>query len=395
MSKKNVEWEWKKLGDVCEVIAGQSPKGSSYNNNEEGMEFHQGKKSFGKTIIESSGVWTSEITKIASPEDILISVRAPVGPVNFTDRQLCIGRGLAAIRAKHIDKKYLYLFLVYNESNMTSKTGAVFDSISRNDIINFEIPIPPLDEQERIVKVLDDAFEKIDTIKTTVETNLQNAKDLFQTTLANELSITDEKIKQGWVEESLENCCTHIVDCPHSTPKKAQRKTQYPCIRTSELRNGRIYWESMQYLDESEYLKRISRLKPEYNDIVYGREGTFGDAVLLPNTHFFSLGQRTMLLRPDKSKISPKFMLNMIISPIVYNQAKAKNKGCGVGHVNVGDIKQFYLPLPPLPVQKQIVAKLDTLSEKVKQLESNYKQVLADCDELKKALLKQAFEGML
>lgn len=70
-------------------------------------------------------------------------------------------------------------------------------------------------------------------------------------------------------------------------------------------------------------------------------------------------------------------------------------RGAAYNALTIEKFKKQEIPLPPLPVQKQIVAKLDSLSEKVKQLESNYKQVLADCDELKKALLKQAFEGML
>ena len=98
-------WEIKKLGDVCKVIAGQSPEGKFYNSEGKGMPFYQGKKEYGEKYIGDPTTWTTKITKEAEAEDILMSVRAPVGPVNFATQRICIGRGLAAIRSgKEIDK---------------------------------------------------------------------------------------------------------------------------------------------------------------------------------------------------------------------------------------------------------------------------------------------------
>jgi type I restriction enzyme S subunit len=93
------EWDIKKLGEVCEVIAGQSPEGRYYNNKEEGLPFYQGKKEFTKKYIGKPKKWTTKVTKEALKDDILISVRAPVGPINYSTQKICIGRGLAAIRA--------------------------------------------------------------------------------------------------------------------------------------------------------------------------------------------------------------------------------------------------------------------------------------------------------
>ncbi len=93
-------WPTKKLGEVCEVIAGQSPEGRFYNTQGNGLPFYQGKKEFTEKFIGSPTTWTTKITKVALKDDILMSVRAPVGPVNFATEKICIGRGLAAIRAK-------------------------------------------------------------------------------------------------------------------------------------------------------------------------------------------------------------------------------------------------------------------------------------------------------
>ena len=103
-------WDVKKLGDVCDVIAGQSPQGIYYNNQEDGLPFYQGKKEFTEKYIGEPVKWTTKITKKADKDDILMSVRAPVGPINFATQKICICRGLASIRAgKLIDKEFLYV----------------------------------------------------------------------------------------------------------------------------------------------------------------------------------------------------------------------------------------------------------------------------------------------
>ena len=100
------------MADIADVTSGQSPPGSSYNQDGIGMEFHQGKKHFGDSSLNASGVWTTEVTRKALPGDIVMSVRAPVGPINYVDREVCIGRGLASIRPNEAIKRgFLEKFL--------------------------------------------------------------------------------------------------------------------------------------------------------------------------------------------------------------------------------------------------------------------------------------------
>jgi restriction endonuclease S subunit len=103
-------WEMVELGEVCEVISGQSPEGKYYNEKQEGLPFYQGKTEFQDMYVGEPQKWTSQTTKIALKGDILMSVRAPVGPVNFATQEICIGRGLASIRGndKKINQTYLF-----------------------------------------------------------------------------------------------------------------------------------------------------------------------------------------------------------------------------------------------------------------------------------------------
>lgn len=157
----NCQYEMVKLGDVCDIIAGQSPKGETYNTDKIGMPFYQGKTEFTEKYISAPTKYTSSPTKIANKNDILMSVRAPVGPVNIAIDQCCIGRGLAAIRCKErINTSFLFYILKSMENQIKGNGGAVFDSISRKDIENIEIPLPPMSVQEEIVKELD-AYQAI------------------------------------------------------------------------------------------------------------------------------------------------------------------------------------------------------------------------------------------
>jgi len=150
--KSDKNWKTVILGEVCKVIAGQSPKGTNYNKVGKGLPFYQGKKDFGEKYINLPTVWTTEITKEAIKEDILISVRAPVGPVNIATEHICIGRGLAAIRTTDkINKSYLFNYLLKIEKELVGNAGAVFNSINKTQIENLKVPLPNLTIQQNIV----------------------------------------------------------------------------------------------------------------------------------------------------------------------------------------------------------------------------------------------------
>lgn len=177
-------WQTKKLGEVCSVIAGQSPEGKFYNKVCKGLPFYQGKKEFTEKFIGKPTTWTTKITKEAFFGDILMSVRAPVGPINFATEKICIGRGLAAIRAsKLIDKEFLFNFLVKHENEIVGNAGAVFNSISKAQIEAIEIPLPPLAEQKRILKILDEVFLKIEKAKENTAKKLSDLEELKKSVL--------------------------------------------------------------------------------------------------------------------------------------------------------------------------------------------------------------------
>lgn len=163
-----------KLKDIATIIAGQSPDSKYYNLNGEGIPFFQGKADFGE-IYPNIRVFCTNPTKIAEKDDILLSVRAPVGPTNLSPGKVCIGRGLTAIRPNNeVGLKYLLYYFRHFEAQLNQKgTGTTFKAITQNIIKNLDVPVPPLPEQERIVARIEELFSELDKAVETLNTTKQ------------------------------------------------------------------------------------------------------------------------------------------------------------------------------------------------------------------------------
>lgn len=134
--------ESQQLDSLVEIVMGQSPPGISYNENGDGVPFLQGNAEFGRKNPKHEK-FTNDPKKIAINGDLLISVRAPVGDMNFADQKYCIGRGLAAIRSKKIPNRYFFYLLKYLVGELERvSSGSTFSSINKNDLSNLEIPFP-------------------------------------------------------------------------------------------------------------------------------------------------------------------------------------------------------------------------------------------------------------
>jgi type I restriction enzyme S subunit len=184
-SQKGEGWVEKKLGEVAEVIAGQSPKGKYYNDKGVGLPFYQGKKLFGEKHLDEPNTWSSVTTKESYAGDIVMSVRAPVGDVNFNyHKKICIGRGLAGIRAgETVNKDYLFYFLIHHKNKIVGNTGAVFNSINKTQISNIIIPMVDLAQQNAIVNQLDDLKSQTQSLESNYQQELDALDELKKSIL--------------------------------------------------------------------------------------------------------------------------------------------------------------------------------------------------------------------
>ena len=155
--------------DIFNITMGQSPNGCSINH-QQGIEFHQGKILFGEKYLKRSDMFTDAPTKLATPNSLLLCVRAPVGVVNITQREICIGRGLCSLKPNAaINLDYAYHALTTYQSDFESKsTGSTFKAISGSIIRNEVFALPPLQEQYRIVTKIEEIFAQLDAIETSL-----------------------------------------------------------------------------------------------------------------------------------------------------------------------------------------------------------------------------------
>lgn len=380
-------WEVKRLGEITKVIAGQSPEGKFYNSEKNGLPFYQGKKEYGDKYIGEPTTWTTKITKEADAGDILMSVRAPVGPINFATQKICIGRGLAAIRAgKLIDKEFLYNFLVKNENEIKGNAGAVFNSINKAQIEQITIPIPPLQEQQRIVAILDKAFTAIAKVKANAERNLKNSKAIFESYLQ---SVFENK-GEGWEEKRLGD----IADVEYGYTDKSNETGDYRYIRITDINNnGELISDNKKYIKQS---KEAEKFLIKYNDLLMARTGATFAKVLLYKDYEKAVFASYLIRINFKEKIDNKLYWYFTKNPYYWKQANALASGAAQPHFNGVALKQVLFRFPKsLSEQQAIVAKLDALSAETKQLEANYQQKLNNLEELKKSLLQKAFNGEL
>ena len=387
-------WSKKYLKDVAEVFAGQSAPQKQEDYSSNGTPFIKA----GNLSDLINGADENSIQKVT---DISVNKyglkKFKSGSVLFAKSGMSCLKGyvyvmksdcyvvshLAIIQPKsNVISNYLKYHFMYHKPYLLAKDTA-YPSISIADILNYIIFVPDIDKQEKIVSELDKITEMISKYDEQLKELDKLSQSIFYEMFGD--PVENEK---GWDFDSIENLCSVIVDCPHSTPIKANNVTNYPCIRTSELKNGNISWDTMQYLNEDEYQKRISRLCPKDGDVVFGREGSIGDAVILPKGYHFSLGQRTMLFRVKTSIVSNIYFHRLLLSEWMKRNIRRVNVSSTVAHINIKDIKCFKLPVPPLPLQQSFARKI----EAIEAMKSKVKEAKKEAETLLAARMQYWFE---
>lgn len=198
-------WAFEYLGKFIYLEMGQSPASNFYNQDNIGIPFFQGKADFGD-LFPTPRYWCTQPIKYSYPDDILLSVRAPVGPTNISIIECCIGRGLAALRPlSSTDKKYILYFMRASQGKLESlATGTTFSAVSKTDIETFVIAIPPLAEQQRIVTKVDELMALCDKLEQQQTGSIETHQLLVETLLK---TLTDAKdaaeLKEAW--QQIEN----------------------------------------------------------------------------------------------------------------------------------------------------------------------------------------------
>ncbi len=312
------------------------------------------------------------------------------------DEPIYFQKALHRVRFHEPERSKWFLYYLYAKDLVgTLKThfnGAGIQHFTGEALAQFEVPLPPLPEQKRIVGILDEAFDGIATAKANAEKNLKNARALFESHLQ---SVFTQHGK-GWEEKRLGEVADSISTGPFGT---MLHKSDYvpdgiPLVNPMNIVDSRIVPSGKMMVNEKTR-KRLSGYVLKAGDIVIGRRGELGRCALVTDREEGWLcGTGSFFVRLSDC-MDGKFFVALFGS----QQFKARLEGSAVGttmsSLNHGILNDLRLPVPPIAVQRKAMAKADDLLAETQRLESIYKQKLAALDELKKSLLHRAFNGEL
>lgn len=377
-------WEYKKLGEVCHITMGQSPDGNSINDNE-GVEFHQGKTCFGEQTLGVSNLFSNAPVKLAEAHSVLLCVRAPVGYPNITERKICIGRGLCALYAKEdIDNKFLFYSLLSKQSHFEKNaTGSTFKAISSKVVSNTEIPIPPKSTQLAIVSELDKINELIRIKKEQLKDYDNLAQSIFYEMFGD--PVENDK---GFDTKRLDEVFPLITDGIHQTPTYTEdRENGYKFLSAKDVTSGSINWNNVKFIPAWLHDNLSKRLKPQKNDILLCKNGTTGICALVEDDDTFDIYVSLALLRPNNLH-NPKYLTYAINSPATKRQFDDSLKGIGVPNLHLKEIRRTIIIIPPLPLQQLFAQRI----EQIERQKSAVAKAITDLETLLASRMQHWFE---
>lgn len=405
MNRKNKHnnWQIKKLGDLCGIELGKTPSRAN--------------KTFWDAKRETRNVWLS-IADLLNAEDnivvdskeylsdkgaalsktirkgtLLVSFKLTLGRLAFAGRDLFTNEAIAALtifNEHELSKEFLFYFLHFFDWRKAAENDVKLKGMTLNKakLKEIGVPFPPILDQKRIVKILDEVFERVNTVKENTEKNLQNARELFESYLQNVFANPGD----GWEEKTLKQVSITFgrgksKNRPRNDPKLYGGK--YPFVQTGDIRNSNHFiTEYTQTYNEAGLVQ--SKLWPK-GTICITIAANIAETGILAFDACFPDSVIGLVVNP---KLADTNFVEYLLQSFK-SRLQEKGKGSAQDNLNMGTFEYEVFPFPPLPEQQRIVAKLNNLSAETKKLESIYQQKLANLEELKKSILQKAFNGNL
>lgn len=390
-------WKRARLDEACDVILGQSPPGDTYNADGNGLPFFQGKAEFGD-YYPTPVKWCSAPTKIALTDDVLISVRAPVGPTNLCPSKACIGRGLAAIRPREgMPPRYLLYALRATVTSLAEQaTGSTFEAVSGSDVRAHQIPVAPPDEQRRIVAEIEKQFTRLEAggaALRRVQANLKRYRAAVLKAACDGQLVPPKTPFKEWSALRLADVCKSITDGDHQPPPK--RPQGIPLLTIGNISSGRLDFSDTRFVP-AEYYNQIKPDRiPNRDEVLYSVVGaTIGIPVLVNTDRQFCFSRHVALLKPAP-KILPKFLWLHMASPDTHREAWRRITGSAQPTLALRPLREMPIKLPPLAEQTRIVAEVERRLSVVEELESVVSANLQRAVRLRQSILQKAFTGQL
>ncbi|MBP7950203.1 MAG: restriction endonuclease subunit S [Verrucomicrobiales bacterium] len=385
-------WEWKRLGEVCEIVNGGTPKTSV-------AEYWGGKHlwitpaEMGKRESPYADDTERKLTetglrdssaRMLPPYSVILSSRAPIGHLVINTQPMSTNQGCKSlIPSGQLEHKFLYYYLSSIVGLLDSLgTGATFKELSGGKLKEVEIPLPPLPEQRRIVGVLDEAFAGLARAQANAARNLQNARALFESHLQ---AVFSQRGK-GWVEKRLGEV-GKVSMCKRIFKEETTAKGEIPFYKI-----GTFGKEPDAYIPNQTYNEYRAKYPfPNKGDILISASGTIGRRVRYDGEPAYFQDSNIVWIANDETQVINDYLYHFY-GACEWNSTK----GATISRLYNDNLRQIVITFPTvLPEQRRIATQLDALSAETQRLAGVYERQLAALGELKQALLHRAFAGEL
>ncbi|MBP4060273.1 restriction endonuclease subunit S [Aeromonas caviae] len=334
------------------------------------------------------------VARIAPRHSILVSCIGNLGKVGLNTIPVAFNQQINAIfpdgdKALPSFMLYQVLSCSFKEQLESQASGTTVPIVNKSKFNSIEIVLPPLSEQQRIVAILDEAFEAIAAARANAEQNRQNSRALFESYLQ---SVFSQRGK-GWVDTTI-GADVKFIDYRGKTPVKTECGVRL--ITAKNVKMGYIQETPMEFIASEGYSNWMTRGIPKKGDVLFTTEAPLANVAQLDTDEPVAFAQRVIIMQPNATKLNSTFLKYLLLSQPIQQRIRTKGTGATVQGIKASLLKQIDISFPPsLSEQQQIVEQLDSLRDKTLRLESLYQRKIAALDELRQSLLQQAFSGQL
>ncbi len=388
-------WKWVKISSIGTIIGGGTPSTAVkdyWDGNISWITPADMKKDnkyidYGNKNITELGLIKSSV-KLMPKNTIIISSRAPIGYVKISLNEVTTSQGCKSIIPNsYMNSEYIYYYISSIKDYLDSiGTGATFKEISGKKLSNVLFPLPPLEQQKRIVCKIEELFNLIDK-KGKNDGEKEKLKNLFKEKILDNaihgrlvendltlLPIDVEEIKEevpfeipnNWHWSSFDKLAIKISDGTHITPKYVS--DGIPFLSVKDMSDGKLHFDNCKYISKKDHDVLYKRCDPKKNDLLITKVGTTGIPVIVDTDKEFSIFVSVAQLRFNLEKVNLKYIRYVVLSKFVQNIISENTKGAANKNWVIKDIKKTPIPLPPLEQQKKIVSKIEELFSLVDKL---------------------------
>ncbi|PPK60506.1 type I restriction enzyme S subunit [Malaciobacter marinus] len=393
-------WEWKTLSDVFSIERGGSPRPIKdyITEDEDGINWIK----IGDTVkggryitstaqkIKPSGLKKS---RLVIEGDFIMSNSMSFGRPYIVKTKGAIHDGWLLMREKleDMDKDYFYYLLSsnYMYQQFTSKaSGTTVKNLNINLVKSTNIPMPPLDEQQRIVSKLDNLFEKIDKAIELHQKNIYEANVFMESVLNDMFGELEEKYSKIKFDE----VCNKITDGSHNPPKGIET-SEFLMLSSKNIFNNSINFDNPRYLKEEDFIKENKRTDINKGDVLLTIVGTIGRTAVVNLERKFVLQRSVAVLKPKKNLLDSYFLMYSLQKNLDILMSGAK--GAAQKGIYLKSIKNLEIVNLPLNIQQEVVKYLNEVSKKIEKVKSIQKEKMENLKALKASILDKAFKGKL